>query len=188
MSSSVTLHAEELYLLEDTHNMRFRLYVVTKSLAGRLHILHWWEIARKMYRDGSKNRHASGIPNRFEIKVGLHFLWNIGLLDLQADGKDKIDISFPHDDSWPWLFVRGLGTAWIERGKEYPVQRDPVSKKLREQVFERDGYACIQCGRRHQLTADHIRPLIAGGETTLKNLQTLCRSCNSRKGGRFSEL
>jgi 5-methylcytosine-specific restriction protein A len=43
---------------------------------------------------------------------------------------------------------------------------------------------CSRCGSTDDLTADHIVPLSAGGESVIENMQTLCRSCNSRKGGR----
>lgn len=33
--------------------------------------------------------------------------------------------------------------------------------------------------------ADHIKPESWGGETSLDNLQTLCRSCNSKKNNRY---
>ncbi len=37
---------------------------------------------------------------------------------------------------------------------------------------------CIECGATEDLTCDHIEPgTLRGG------LQTLCRSCNSKKGG-----
>jgi 5-methylcytosine-specific restriction protein A len=42
---------------------------------------------------------------------------------------------------------------------------------------------CSNCGSATDLTGDHITPLSAGGQTTLANIQVLCRSCNSAKGG-----
>lgn len=57
-----------------------------------------------------------------------------------------------------------------------------ISKKLRKQVYERDGHKCLACGTESNLTCDHIHPESKGGTTTLDNLQTLCRSCNSKKG------
>jgi DNA-binding XRE family transcriptional regulator len=44
--------------------------------------------------------------------------------------------------------------------------------------------SCRLCGSQDQITVDHIIPITSGGKTTPENLQTLCRSCNSRKGGR----
>jgi 5-methylcytosine-specific restriction endonuclease McrA len=61
--------------------------------------------------------------------------------------------------------------------------------KLRWRVLSRDNYVCRICGARGadaELTVDHITPLIAGGSNDEFNLQTLCRSCNSRKGGRIT--
>lgn len=43
---------------------------------------------------------------------------------------------------------------------------------------------CKLCGSRKYLRADHVIPERKGGPTTLENLQTLCRSCNSRTGVR----
>ena len=41
---------------------------------------------------------------------------------------------------------------------------------------------CRACSTHLNLTADHVIAESAGGPTTLENLQTLCRPCNSRKG------
>lgn len=57
-----------------------------------------------------------------------------------------------------------------------------VPEALKWQVFERDNFTCQECGTRLRLTVDHIHPELLGGEATLDNLQTLCKSCNSRKG------
>jgi 5-methylcytosine-specific restriction endonuclease McrA len=59
-----------------------------------------------------------------------------------------------------------------------------IPAALRWEVFRRDGYKCLECGSRTDLTADHIDADILGGETTIDNLQTLCRPCNSKKGAR----
>jgi hypothetical protein len=65
-----------------------------------------------------------------------------------------------------------------------PAVKAPISEKLRWQVFERDEFACRSCGSRSFLRADHIVPESKGGPTTLANLQTLCETCNTRKGDR----
>jgi len=53
--------------------------------------------------------------------------------------------------------------------------------EIRTRVFERDGYKCVYCGSADDLTIDHIIPICRGGNNDDCNLQTLCRSCNSRK-------
>jgi len=50
--------------------------------------------------------------------------------------------------------------------------------------YRRDGYKCVTCGSTERLEADHILAESRGGDTTFENLQTLCKSCNCRKGSR----
>lgn len=59
-----------------------------------------------------------------------------------------------------------------------------ISRALAKRVFERDAYRCVICGGHHDLTCDHVVPESKGGPTTFENLQTMCKSCNSRKGAR----
>jgi 5-methylcytosine-specific restriction endonuclease McrA len=59
---------------------------------------------------------------------------------------------------------------------------------LRWRILARDNYTCQHCGAtgaRAELTIDHITPVSVGGTNAESNLQTLCRSCNSRKGARI---
>ena len=63
-----------------------------------------------------------------------------------------------------------------------PYVKKPIPSKLRWAVFRRDGYCCVKCKSDEDLTADHIHPEVKGGKATIHNLQTLCRSCNSKKG------
>jgi hypothetical protein len=88
-------------------------------------------------------------------------------------------------------FVRGIiEAAFARHGLLVPKNvvpqagKKPVPAKLRWEVFKRDDFRCVTCGSRDDLAADHVVPESAGGEATLENLQTLCRSCNSRKGSR----
>ncbi len=63
-----------------------------------------------------------------------------------------------------------------------------VRPRLQFQVFKRDHFRCVYCGRSPAthldviLHADHIRAVKNGGKTTLDNLQTLCERCNLGKG------
>jgi HNH endonuclease len=63
-------------------------------------------------------------------------------------------------------------------------RKQPIPVSLRWAVWERDEFACRYCGVRKFLSVDHIVPESKGGTLELSNLQTLCRSCNSRKGVR----
>jgi len=54
-------------------------------------------------------------------------------------------------------------------------------------VFLRDRFACQYCGRRGDLTFDHLVPRSRGGRTTWTNVVTACSSCNLKKGGKLPE-
>lgn len=66
-------------------------------------------------------------------------------------------------------------------------------------IMQRDGWKCLQCELTprwtnehglvfpdmHQLHIDHIHPIAQGGKTEDGNLQTLCVTCNLRKGAKI---
>ena len=53
---------------------------------------------------------------------------------------------------------------------------------VREQVRQRDGYRCQDCGKAGFLEVDHIIPLGEGGAYyDPNNLQCLCRPCHFKK-------
>ena len=54
--------------------------------------------------------------------------------------------------------------------------------KVRLAVFDRDGWACVLCGRGGRLEADHVKRIVDGGPVwELGNIQTLCRDCHIAK-------
>ena len=57
-----------------------------------------------------------------------------------------------------------------------------IDNRLKLQVYKRDGFKCLKCGSEEDLHMDHVIPESKGGETTLENLQVLCRKCNISKG------
>ena len=62
--------------------------------------------------------------------------------------------------------------------------RQPIPRKLRHQVFQRDNYRCRECGatnKQTRLHVDHIVPVAKGGTNDLSNLQILCEACNKAK-------
>ena len=49
-------------------------------------------------------------------------------------------------------------------------------------ALDRDGWACVLCGRKGRLEVDHKRPIEDGGDLyVLANLQTLYRNCHILK-------
>ena len=60
-----------------------------------------------------------------------------------------------------------------------------IGKKVRFDVFKRDGFACQYCGRNPPsvvLEVDHIQPVSGGGSDHKDNLITACFDCNRGKG------
>jgi len=63
----------------------------------------------------------------------------------------------------------------IKSGELIIVSRMVISEGLRNEIFERDGNKCLQCGATSPLVLDHIIPFSVGGTTSPENLRTLCR-------------
>jgi 5-methylcytosine-specific restriction endonuclease McrA len=59
-----------------------------------------------------------------------------------------------------------------------------IPDHIRWSVWERDNFTCKHCGSRRNLSVDHVVPESMGGTLTMENLQTLCKTCNCRKGAR----
>lgn len=57
----------------------------------------------------------------------------------------------------------------------------------RHNIFKRDGNQCVYCGKRHELTLDHVMPKSRGGKTSWDNLVSACKKCNSFKGHQTPE-
>jgi hypothetical protein len=68
-----------------------------------------------------------------------------------------------------------------------PGQRDSrsIPQHIRNEVWQRCGGKCVDCGATEYLEFDHIIPHSRGGATSLDNLQVLCRRCNLAKGSRI---
>lgn len=64
------------------------------------------------------------------------------------------------------------------------VKREPISKRIRFEVFKRDSFRCNYCGNNPPtvtLEVDHIHPVSKGGDNTIENLITSCFDCNRGK-------
>lgn len=62
---------------------------------------------------------------------------------------------------------------------------EDFNSKIRNEIFKRDGYKCVICGRGKaegvDIHADHKKPKDRGGKATLENGQTLCSQHNFLK-------
>ena len=119
----------------------------------------------------------------FSIEDSLALLAKDGfLLRYEVDGKRYAQVvnftkhQMPHHKEVPSDIPAPPGCAQVTRHSY------DVPAKVREEVFARDGNACLKCGALESLSLDHIQPLCSGGDNSTNNLQTLCTSCNSSKG------
>lgn len=67
------------------------------------------------------------------------------------------------------------------------TKRKAISKKVRFEIFKRDGFICQYCGAHPPaavLHVDHIVAVAAGGSNETDNLITSCQPCNIGKGAR----
>ncbi len=72
--------------------------------------------------------------------------------------------------------------------REAAEHKVKVMPAIRWQVFQRDSWKCVSCGRGSQddviLHVDHIVPRSKGGKDSLENYQTLCDLCNIGKSNK----
>lgn len=64
--------------------------------------------------------------------------------------------------------------------------RATIPGHIMQLVFDRDGGKCVLCGSTDDLQFDHILHHSKGGADSVENLRLLCRTCNQRRGNRFS--
>lgn len=117
-------------------------------------------------------RFRSAVADVVEAVESYPYLWNIGD---GCGGKvfDEITAAF-----------RFAGYSTERSEPPFRSTKKQLPAKLRAVVLARDGLRCVHCGCEDidELGVDHIVAEVNGGPHTLDNLQTLCRSCNSRKG------
>lgn len=68
------------------------------------------------------------------------------------------------------------------------MARKAISKRVRFEVFKRDGFTCQYCGGHPPtviLQIDHVHPVAEGGTNDEENLVTACDACNLGKGARL---
>jgi len=96
----------------------------------------------------------------------------------------------------PWRGIRALHQEGVLiKVRKGVYKYDPTAiihreledftPEQKEQIFRRDNYRCVMCGRGRQdgveIHADHIKPKDKGGQATIENGQTLCAEHNFKK-------
>lgn len=75
--------------------------------------------------------------------------------------------------------IRLLRYVYIPYKKNLPITR--------ENIYKRDGHACVYCDSTKKLTIDHVFPKSRGGKNTWMNLVTCCSKCNNKKDNKTPE-
>jgi hypothetical protein len=94
----------------------------------------------------------------------------------------------PEEPKGSFLPAEGVIETVLEKARELAEKRVRVMPAIRWQVFQRDAWKCVACGRGAAdnaiLHIDHIVPRSKGGSGTLDNYQTLCNVCNLGKSNK----
>ncbi len=61
-----------------------------------------------------------------------------------------------------------------------------ISDEIKKAILLRDKGVCTFCGSPDRIEFDHIHPVSKGGESTIENVQLLCRPCNRKKRARLA--
>lgn len=80
--------------------------------------------------------------------------------------------------------------SMYSRSKKHSVLCDITSDDLRNLLYESYGSPCKYCQRElviNNMVFDHIIPMSKLGDSTKKNLQIICKTCNNLKGSLIQE-
>lgn len=109
------------------------------------------------------------------------------------DNDTHIEMECSRKMAEKWLKVSGndfYGLSWLKEleQKYYSKLRRKrtcyLNKQVRLDILKKYKFTCVTCKSKENLSIDHIHPVSKGGSDEFKNLQVMCRSCNSRKSNR----
>lgn len=97
--------------------------------------------------------------------------------------KGLVDVVVEYDEE-----IRSPSVTWkvpaIVRLRRQTSRKKLGIKFSRENVYLRDNYHCLYCGKKYParaLSYDHVVPRAHGGKTEWGNIVTACRVCNALK-------
>jgi 5-methylcytosine-specific restriction endonuclease McrA len=93
-------------------------------------------------------------------------------------------------DTYPFIIYCKKEATVVNKRKKVNVSGEDarsrrISQEVKDQVWNRDGGKCVECGSNENLEFDHIIPFSKGGANTYRNLQLLCENCNRSKSDKI---
>ena len=144
-----------------------------------------------------------GFNSKASFPVQPNFLNKHAALVLNADYRP---LSYLPLSVWPWqdaVKAKFLDRVDVIAEYEEKVHSPSVSIKIpsvvvlrdyvrpsrstaftRFNLFLRDEFSCQYCGKKGEMTFDHVLPRCKGGKTSWENVVAACGSCNLKKGSR----
>ena len=144
-----------------------------------------------------------GFNSKASFPVQPNFLNKNSALVLNADYRP---LSYLPLSVWPWqdaVKAKFLDRVEVVAEYEETVRSPSISLRIpsvvvlrdyvrpskcapftRFNLFLRDEFSCQYCGKRGEMTFDHVLPRCRGGQTTWENVVAACSACNFKKGSR----
>lgn len=107
------------------------------------------------------------------------------------EDKFKRKLQSKHKHLWKHAFHRlmkkssTLRSSLKRRSREYEVEFDISLTEIRELLYRCYNRHCRYCNLHldvSNIVCDHVIPLSMGGASNVRNLQMICKRCNTRKG------
>lgn len=65
------------------------------------------------------------------------------------------------------------------------IQSRYISARTKQELYNRDNGICQECGNEWDIEIDHVKPVSKGGDSSIDNLQLLCKPCNRKKRDKY---
>ncbi|MFC0226111.1 HNH endonuclease [Serratia aquatilis] len=107
-----------------------------------------------------------------------------------VQGWALVDADFARNFVPHWLRKRKCMTSPFSSFTDVKIASPSVRKrtfrgKFKTRILERDNNQCVLCSKASNLTLQHVVPYSKGGETSYRNLVTLCEVCNQELGADY---
>ncbi len=204
-------YLQEILRLCNFSDVKFNLYDYSDGIYSLL--LSYDEILDDIIENGYNNNIEYSFRKEIKLPLGEDGLNDIKITmaSLYPIYASFIDISLGVDESFYELSEKFVDALCELESCEFDDDEAPISDAehpspadaefearaidafkprygLRWQVFERDNFRCVACGKSAHdgilLHVDHIIPRSKGGTNTIDNYQTLCNECNLGKSNK----